>query len=314
MNPLTIAYFTSRKDPKLEWFFISLRREFKKDYKDLKIIVIDFYANEDGRKFWLKKVASQNLFEEVEIVHSVPMPCVWQGEHKKTKEEWFAAANARNTAFALCETDYIACVDDLSFLEKGWIDQVRHAQHHKYVVLGAYKKVKSMKVSHEGEIIFEPFAPGIDSRWGLGSTTGIVPCTGSWMYGCSFGVPMHYVLKVDGFDGICNSVGMEDCEFGCRLYRAGAKMFYNLNMLTYESEEDHFTSGNVCFKRNDRKSWTGENADWYILNRCVKGSHHRSMGNEFSLEEIRKRLKNGEGFPIPQTQTDWATKKLLSEL
>ena len=41
---LTIAYFTSRKNPAIKWFFDSLNRETGGDYTKIRVVVVDFWA------------------------------------------------------------------------------------------------------------------------------------------------------------------------------------------------------------------------------------------------------------------------------
>lgn len=309
---LTIAYFTNRKNPKIEWFGKTLSRECRETgFSPSELIVIDYHAEDDGRRESVKKDLGEGL-SSIPLYHICPKPCVWQGKHRKTKENYFAASNARNTAFARCSSEFIACVDDLSALERGWLNQVRHAMEHHYVVLGAYKKVIDLEVGSEAVTSYQYFAPGVDSRWNRGAD-GIVPADGSWLYGCSFALPIQAALDVNGFNEMCDATGMEDVEFGIRVGRKGYKFFYNRNMLTFESEELHHASGNEHFKRESILTTTGEMSDWAIYNRVTKTSIIRA-DNEFDLTELRQKILRGEDFPVPQTEIDWRTGKKLCQL
>ncbi len=257
----TFAYFTARRNCRWQWFVDSLCRQASaEDLAAMQIVFVDshlwgltheaadLYFRRDGR-FPLADAAHHNWarrreLEEVvrgrfKYLHIPPLPSAWQGPFRITKKDWFCASNARNTAFIVAEKPYIVCVDDLSILGPIWMAQVRHAAESGYVVCGAYKKLLQMQVV-DGELVsFTENPKGVDTRWGYGSDTGIVPWYGSAMYGCSFGVPTDLVVKVDGNDPRADGSGAEDYDFGIRLERAGGKFFYNRNMLTLESEEGH---------------------------------------------------------------------------
>lgn len=307
---VTIAYFTNRKDPKIEWFSATLQREINiTGFAPSEIIIVDFYADEpERRKFIQEKIVNWTALTP-KMWHIAPKPTVWQGKYRKTSQNHFAASNARNTAFAQCSSDYIVCVDDLSVLSDGWLNQVKHAAEHKYVVLGSYKKVLKMIVDPSGAYSFQDFPPGVDSRWANGSSSGIVRAGGSWMFGCSFGLPISFAEKVNGFDELCDSVGMEDVEFGIRLERSGCPLFYNRNMLTYESEEEHSAPGNEKFVRESKMHKTGVMSDWYIYNGVVRNQKTWTELNDFTLSDLRRNRLEGKDWPIPSREIDWRTEK-----
>lgn len=317
-NLLSLGYLTSRKDPKIEWFFRSLKREFRGDYTGLQLIIVDFHAEEEGRKEFMVNMAASCMGAAANpdwFVHVTPKPTVWQGKHKKTRDHHFAASNARNTVFAHAKNDFVACVDDLSVLLPGWIDNAMHASHHGYVALGAYKKVMELDVDYDGNISCKEHASGIDSRWNLGRASGIVEAEGTWMFGCSFALPIEFVLKVNGFDEICDGTGFEDVEFGCRLQRSGCKFFYNRNMCTYESEEGHSWEGNTKFVRQSKMTTCGLMSDWWIKNNRIDSKETWTCGNKFDLRQLRESVLKGEAFPIPEEPThDWRDGKPLGEI
>lgn len=317
---LTIAFFTNRRDPKFEWFFASLKREVKGDLAGITPILIDYHADDEGRK-----EETQELFRKffpdashLQLIHSTPKPTIWQGAHRLTKNNYFAASNARNTAFALCRDDFIACIDDLSAMVTGWLPNVRHAQQHRYVALGAYKKVMQMSVDDSGIINFEAFPPGVDSRFARGTSEGIMRVTGDWLFGCSFALPIDFALRVNGFDEICDGQGAEDYDFGIRLQRAGCKLFYNRNMLTYESEELHSAPGNERFIRISKETdYKGGRmmSDHVLLNRVRREDRSWTISDRYTLRDLRSQVLGGAGFPIPtEPTTDWRDGKPLNEM
>jgi glycosyltransferase involved in cell wall biosynthesis len=177
-----------------------------------------------------------------------------QGVHKVTKNEYFAASNARNTAFTHCDTDYIVCIDDLTVIKEGWLDVVKWGQQHKYILLGSYSKVKNLTCQKDGSYTFEHFPPGVDSRYNhpLLRNHFAQKVTGSWLFGCSFGLPLELALAVDGFDETCDGQGAEDYDFGIRLERICKEIYYSKQMFTYEDEDLHFSEGNAKFIRESK--------------------------------------------------------------
>src|SRR5262245_32444690 len=143
MSSLTIAYCTSRSQSRLEWFFDSLRNQLQGD--PIKIIVVDFYQTALHR--------DANAFGFTATL-TPPKPSVSQGSHRLTKEDWWAKSNAMNTAICLCETDFIAFVDDRCVLAETWLGAVQRAMNNEYAVCGAYEKRANMKVEN-GVVIEE---------------------------------------------------------------------------------------------------------------------------------------------------------------
>lgn len=244
-----------------------------------------------------------------------PKPSPWQGACRKTRFDCFAAANARNTGACYAKHPFIVFVDDLTVLMPGWLDQIRHADEQRYLVMGAYKKVKELTVEDGLAVHYVEFQGGIDSRWGAGSDGGIVAYPASQLFGCSFGLPLEFYLAVNGSDEGCDGVGMEDVNLGIRLGRMGYKSFYNRNMLTLESEELHTKDPTETMVR---KAWDtpdpSTKADWAIYNRVVQNHITHAEGNDFDLAKLREIILNGGEFPLPKIERPWFSAKPFSEL
>lgn len=334
---ITIAYFTSRKDPKFEWFIHTLNREATPDnkWKEIKeIIVVDFYANEPERLKFLMSRVDVIIPEHVKIKHTAPKPCPWQGEFKVTPQDHFAASNARNTAFAMCESEFIACVDDLSFFRHGWIDNVLWAAHGKCVILGAYTKVNQVTVDSLGNFKFIPSLGaegndiGVDSRL---SNPRIKDGTahrveGEWLFGCSFAMPIEYAYQTNGFDEACDGMGFEDVLFGMRLNRVTDNIWYCPNMFTYESDELHSAPGNAKFVRRSRMVTKnglmphkdGVMSDHAMLQWTRESSSPHPFWNKSLIEQKNKYLLNGkielEFISKDGEAIDWRDGRLLKDL
>lgn len=299
---LTIAYMTCRREPKLEWFLDSLRRECADGLSPsgLKIVIVSFYPI----------TVPDHDFAEVVCVP--PKPTVWQGEHRLTQRNYFAPANARNTAICYAPDGWIAFVDDLSVLLPGWLAAVREAMQGDRIILGAYKKMKKLVVENGDVKSFQEFDAGIDSRWGAGSDAGPVTASGSWLFGCSFAAPVEALLRVNGLDENCDSCGGEDYCLGIRLGNAGYEFKYDRRMLTYESEELHYFG--QPFIRLD-KGKSPKDKSHALLDMAMKSKFAPNYFGEGGLRALREKILHGEPFPICQIpQHDFFDGQPLSEM
>lgn len=294
---LTIAYMTSRREPMIHWFLDSFNRECKGSYESIKIVVVDFFADDPGRRDWLAKQA------HCDITHVAPKPTVWQGKHRLTKEDYFAAANARNTAVCHALDGYIVFVDDLSVLIPGWLDCVLKAMNGGYVICGTYKKVLALVVE-KGEVVYcREHKAGVDSRYAMGLADRPVPLPGGAVYGCSVGMPVEAILQVNGWPELADTCGMgsEDYLCGILLEQLGWKIMFDIRMQTLESEERHHW--HKPMKRViEKKEGDSQDASWAVLNPVVAGKMKRFenfFGDE-GIAGLRQRVLNGEPFPIMQ--------------
>lgn len=322
----TFAYLTNRRAPMVEWFLDSLHRELEGDYANVRIVIVDFYADEPGRRDAFAKAAHS------EIVHVTPKPTVWQGPHRLTKVNYFAAANTRNTAICLAPDGWIVFADDLSVLLPGWIKGVLSpmvSYNGGYVILGAYKKVKELVVENGEVKSFAPFPQGVDVRWHRGRDEP-VEMGGGDLYGCSFGAPTEALLTVNGLDENCDSTGLgsEDQMLGIRLINAGFRLKYDRRMLTYESEERHAYSSELAWV----DTVNGRERQQHEFLRCDKGlspndkSHailHQTNGTRWApnyfgdggIRALRARVLAGEPFPVMGIpEHDWYDGVSIREL
>lgn len=308
---LTFVYQTFRREPMIQWALDSFHRECQGDYTDIKIVVVDFLADELGRRDAFAKLA------HCDITHIAPMPCVYQGPHRLTKDNYFAASNSKNTAVCHAPDGYIVFADDLSVLMPGWLRCVREAMKHGYVVCGTYKKVLSLVVENGSAVYYREYAAGIDSRTRLGSQDGPIPLSGGAVYGCSVGMPVEAILDVNGFDTDCDCLGLgfEDYICGLMLEQRGWKIMFDARMQTLESEERHHWQ-NGMKRVIEKKEGDGQDASWAILNPVVAGIRTRAPNyfGEEGIAGLRQRILAGEPFPIMKIpDRNWYSGKPLSE-
>lgn len=322
---LTIAYFTSRKEPMIEWFFRSLHRETGGNYEGIRMVIVDAYAppyKEENYAQWLIDNPNRATFlsackipvSQVRWVR--PKPSVWQGEYRLTKEDWWAMSNARNSAVCLAEDGWILFADDLSVLCDGYWSEVREAMKKPDTIsLGAYRKVLNLVVDEAGAVVsFDDHAPGHDNRYGAGKDKEGVPCGGNWLYGCSLLAPVQAFLDINGWpEAWCDPLSFEDCIAGIMLTKKGWKMEYRRSMLTLESEERHHNGSR--FKRSDYGVSPNDKSHAVLhMAQAGDGWHPNYFGEE-KIAGLRKRVLAGEPFPIVGIpQHEWFTGTPITEL
>lgn len=303
---LTICYLTSRQDPKLIWWLDSLANQLHElgDIK-LKIVVVSFYKLDISEQFL--QLAARN-----DILFVQPKPCVWQGEHRLTKEDFFAASNARNTGLCLAPDGWIVYCDDLSVLSPEWVKNVRQSMTWNGVTLGAYKKVKDLVVERGIIKSFTPYPQGVDSRWNMGSDGGSVNISGEFLYGCSLLAPVELLLQVGGWPEYADGMSFEDVLMGLAMSNCGIKFRYNRNMLTVESEEHHHLSKQ--FRRDDYGVSPADKSH-SALNIARNGCRYHENYYLGGIRKMREEVLSGKPFPIVGNPVnEWFTGKLLSEL
>lgn len=306
----------------VEWVFDSLHRECSGSYGGMNVAVVDFFGDEvrslkRNGDTYRTQIHSNGVVKRVS-----PKPNVWNGPHRLTKQDWFAAANQRNTALCLAPDGWIAYVDDLSVLLPGWLSRVRKAMAENYIVCGSYKKVKELVVENGEVKSFKEYPAGVDNR--LKHVNDVVPCGGNWMYGCSLAAPVDALLDINGFGEICDGLGFEDCCTGIVMKNAGYEMRYDPQMMTYESEELHHVE--PPFRKED---WHFEDGKPVVGGNGGTDKSHSALniarqstrfeydvgGGFKDLRELRAHVLAGGEFPIRKTPEHcWYTKIPLKDL
>lgn len=300
---LTVAYITSRNHPKFDWFFDSLMRQVGIQTVR-QVIVVDMLADVPNRKETVKI-----LSHGVPLLHTLPKPNIWQGKHRITKDNWWAASNARNTAIALCRTDWLACMDDRAVLLPGWIETVHKAIKGGYIVAGAYEKRIHMKVSsgtitHLGSHSGAAVNSDKDTReLFLKQKSLPIPfdCGGEWLFGCNFALPIACALQVNGFpEDYCDSLSMEDVVFGMILKNSGFKIKYDYRMKMVEDRTPS-ESGPVIHRTDKGKSPDDKS---HAVLRVFHGA--KTSKNSYNLSKLRVHVLKGQEWPAPTApHKDW---------
>lgn len=314
MTNLTISYLTCRKDCRIEWFLDSLKKQPPQPAVNIAgVIIVDFWRNTRATE-WRK----QHVKMPWPVLHVSPKPCVWQGEHRLTKNNYFAASNARNTALCLAQDGWIAYVDDISVLAPTWLPAVARAMEKNYVVAGAFRKVNKLAVIDGVVKSFENHPAGVDHRFNAGKDDRAVKCPPNWLFGCSCAMPITALEKINGWpEAVCDStgVGAEDCFVGAALVGTGHRLGYDRSMFTFESEELHHQEPKM--KRDDKGNIGTPDSKSHAAVRMLQGCLR--FDNDFSpypdVAALRRHILTGGSFPIPKNpRHDWWDSTPLSEL
>ena len=235
---LSIIYITFRENCMFEWFIEPLRKSITDNgfTVPIQIIVVDGFLYECSDKVQRREYFASKV-GDIELVHVSPKPTRWQGEFKITNDNYFAAANTRNTGACYAKYNYIAYVDDLGIISRTWLPAVINAMRKNEIHCGAYTKVKDI-VYNSSSCSYN----GGDENGGRDHRLNhykddISKCPGGHVYGSSFCLPKSVYFRLNGqnemYDG-CS--GGEDYDFGIRLEKSKYTIYYNKKMFINESD------------------------------------------------------------------------------
>jgi hypothetical protein len=230
---LTVCYITARREPHLQWTLDDLVVQ-RKDGDSISLVVIDFY----GRSQDQLGIEARHALEHTII--DKPKPTPWQGEHRVTRDHWWAKSSAANTALALAPTDYLAFLDDRCHLGPKWLATVRRGyEKRESVLLGTYSKVEDGHIGHDGRRAHSP--------------RGLIGCPNNWLYGSVFALPLAWALKIGGFEEALDGMSFEDVIFGMMLSNAGFRCDFIPDLeVVQDRRGGRFDSHANAFKRTDK--------------------------------------------------------------
>ncbi len=266
-----IVYATHRPEPRLDWFVESLAAQLDDD--ELELVVVDGLFSAE-RMAQLDRVVG----ERFPLRHVPPKPSPYNGAHRRTRVDLFAAASARNTGVVHTRKPYLVFVDDCSVVSPGWLAAVREHAEEGRVVSGAYEKRREMVVERGAIVHSKLDQSGIDSRALLAEGGELVQIVGGQLYGASFGLPRALMLDVNGLDELCDPMGGEDYQLGIRLEWAGAPVFYDRRMLTVEAHtlERHGETPRRLGRTLAPEAYLAKLAEFGISERSTDGEYDNS--------------------------------------
>lgn len=312
---LTIAYTTNRKDPHIEWFYMTLNTQLmQSDHAEL--VIVDFFAEE--RKM---PEPTGQLAKKLRDFRCVPpKPSLWQGPHRKTRMNFFSAGNARNTALALVRDpqDWIAYVDDCSWLGKYWMDTVRVGMRphpidkHPMLVAGSYQKIRKAVLGGDYKFRYEEPKDGFDYRLKIGTPGAFNYIDGRFFLGCTTLVPVYAYDQINGWpEQLCDGMGYEDCITGVALQNCGYHIYYNRDMMIYEAsdiqEQEPFLRIDPGTSPNDKS-----HAMWKMAQNWK--NFPQAFGEGIgTIPGLRRHLEITGKWPVPDYDKEWFTQTKLEE-
>lgn len=294
---LTLLYITARQSPETSWLYEGLVAQGQAG-DDIEVIVVNLH---DTRPAGLVDRATLPRFTPVHgglvtVQECQPKPTIWQGPHRVTTKDWWAKSSAINTGFALAAHDFIACVDDRCRLGPDWLKTVRKAERKRDVVVcGSYNRLEEGRVTPDARRTLSP--------------TGKRDCRGTWLYGCTWALPLAWALEVNGFEEGTDGLGAEDYIFGLNLEHAGRRLDFIPAMLVGLERSPQYSTGSnghaispVPGPVRADKGTSPNDKSHAALHRF--GPRKRT---EFTpdLTEMRASLRRGEPFPVPDPAGDY---------
>lgn len=292
---LTIGFITGRPEPHLDWLLGSLAPQLApKD--EITVLVIDALGRTPTA---LGAHPYGNLIPRVVV--ALPKPTPWQGRHRITSCDWWAKSSAINTALVLCETDYVAFLDDSCRLGPKWLETVREGERKRRSVLaGTYEKIEQGVVTPDHRRISAP--------------KGKSNCGGGWLFGCTFALPLEWALEANGAEEGCDGMGTEDYIFGFMLENNGHRIDFVPDMAVTQVRDEALISGipRSGLRRTD-KGISPHDKSHAALARF----RHRKR-TEFSPDLRALRAQRAAGvlsWPLPDPKMrDWYDGQLVREM
>lgn len=287
---LTLVCMTGRAEPRLDWLLLDLDSQLRAGDK-IQLIVVDALGPRDVRVL----ADGERIPSSVTTppLTALPKPNLWQGPYRVTDRDWWATANARNTAIALAQHEYLAFVDDRARLGDRWLTSVRAGYETREAVLaGSYDKIESA----------EPGAQrAVDHRRKI-HPSGLRNCGGGWLYGCTFSLPTEWALEVNGLEEGCDGLTGEDYIFGLMLGAAGHRIDFVPELFVLQDRTPGNTTCKGVYACRD-KGTAPTDKSHAALERFGKRSRTEAAFTP-DLRELRARLARGEAWPPPA----WALK------
>ena len=295
---LTIGFITARHKPEQGWFLDSLLPQIKDDDR-IEVIVCDLHYQGTDR------------FQhgKIEMVHTEPKPNPFGGRHRLTKDHWWAKPSQINTVVCMAKYDFLGFTDDRSVVSSHWLDSIKEAHINSYIVAGAYEKRHNMKVEH-GVIVDRGTEDGTDRRSPFGKDHREVaasyipkPCSGNWLFGCTYALPLEAMLTVNGSDERLDGTSFEDCILGCNLKNYGYHLAYDPRMKVTQDRTP--SECGPAIRRSSKEKHPHDTTD-----KC----HHalrefaskKKAEHGYDLRQMRHNIQlGGQWTPVNPEAKDW---------
>jgi len=290
---ISIAFTTGRAEPAFEWFVDSLLRQLR-DGDDVEVVVVD-RLHDAGRTARFEAAVAGRF----PLRHVPAKPTPWQGPYRLTSRDAFAASSARNTAILHARLPYVAFVDDCAVLMPRWWASAQRAARDGAVVAGAYERRRAMVVRDGTMLEGRLDDDGRDGRWALGDDARPVKVHPGQLYSMSFGAPRELLLRINGFDELCDGIGQEDVQLGMRIAATGMPILYDRALMIVES--DDLNLAGTPLVRHD--PWQPE--DPYMARLATYGIKRRATDGRTDASHMMIDITLGTGSWATQGNYYW---------
>ena len=238
----TIIVASGRIEPRFDLFADSISPQL--DPSD-QVVFVDQFVDYDQKRIRDYKELVDDRFE---LTHIAPKPNIWTGNHRKTKRSFADISGFRNTGLIVAKHDYIVVVDDLTAVYPNWLSYHRKSAEKGQILCGSFRKVKNLKVLPDGRIHYTDTVVA-DPRRESQTTDDPVKAGPNWIFGSNVGMPLEYLLKVNGYDEFCARRGAEDGNLGVRLANAGYsdQIWYHKDCAVAEDDGYHYKFANSMY-------------------------------------------------------------------
>ena len=314
-DSLTIVYSTARAEPCFDWFFKSL--EIQRG-GGIPVIVVDGRLGhnetlDEMRGKELRAAAGPRLGA---VSHVPVKPNPWQGRHRLTREDWWAAAAARNTGLCLCRTPWVAFLDDRCVLAPGWLDRAAAALTRPGVTAGSYRKHWHLRVEYgrvvdEGQVMGRDHraAPEMIRRFGdpVGGAYRTPYC--GHTFGCCLVSRVEDILAVNGFDESCDGLGGEDSILGVNLEASGIPIWFDPALLMIEDRTPEYSGPTM--KKTDKGVSPNDKSHAMV----ARSRGRPRATHAVDLRAVREMVLRGDKFPpYAGPDCDWYDGQPMREM
>ena len=313
---LSLIYITFREHCMFDWFIESIFNQSNLELnKQIQIIIVDGFLQNcvdiNKRRQYFSELINSNF----EFIHVSPKPTALQGKYKITKDNYFCAANTRNTGVCYAKYNYIAFVDDLGCPAQTWLESVIFAKKHNNIQIGAYVKSRDIIVKNGIMIDKKTNASGVDVRLSH-YKNNISKAEISHFFGSSFCMPLDVYFKLNGMNELCDGCGGEDTDFGIRLNRAKHSFFYNKLMFIDESEDIFGSDKEIqCLRVDPIHKIKNTDLSHALLDISINGSinvNRAFLLSDYHNKIVNLKINDEEVFIKPIDEEHFFTNKLIS--
>jgi hypothetical protein len=323
---ISIITCTGRKEPQFKLLADTIVANVKRvcDCDRFEWIVVDMLLWDQANAKARTAEVEEAVRGRIRVIHVPPKPNVWQGPTRLTTQNRFALCNARNTGLAYANFGHVAFLDDCLAAGTQWLPWHAYAARKHVALAGSY--ISTSDITVENGIVkgwAQPQAGYEDHRTTQGDFAIPQKVGGGWLYGLNMSFPLDYALKAGGYDEQYDGqAGVEDCDFGIRLERAGCPVFFGAECAVFQVLKSHDAvcgySGHGQHQHpKERKLKDGKMhfANEKLVEELFEEPGRYKGRRGVDLRKLREHVRLGLPFQVPAEPTlDWRDGRPLKEM